>query len=72
MGGAQPLAITMNEGDIDDYRVINPSTVLLRSERNGKGQDRIYTLHYSATDQAGNVTDLNIDITVPHDGSLKK
>jgi hypothetical protein len=41
--------------------------VLLRSERNGKGLGRVYTLTYRATDAAGNTTPGLATIVVPHD-----
>jgi len=60
-------SLTMNEGDHTDYEIADLHHVMLRSERSTKKQDRIYTLHYSATDSSGNSTAINIDITVPHD-----
>jgi FG-GAP-like repeat len=43
------------------------SDLLLRSERNGKGPGRVYTLTYRATDAAGNATPGLATIVVPRD-----
>jgi endo-1,4-beta-xylanase len=39
---------------------------LLRSERSGTGQGRIYTITYLATDASGNTTVRQATVTVPH------
>jgi hypothetical protein len=65
-------SITMNEGGYDDCEIIDTHQVMLRSERAGNQQDRIYTLNYIATDFSGNSTAISIDITVPHDQRGKK
>jgi hypothetical protein len=41
--------------------------VFLRAERAGKGDGRVYTLTYMATDCAGNTTTESVTVTVPHD-----
>jgi len=43
------------------------ASVLLRSEREGKGPGRVYELIYRATDGAGNTTTASGVVTVPHD-----
>ncbi|WP_063891781.1 family 20 glycosylhydrolase [Paenibacillus sp. Soil787] len=45
------------------------TTFLLRAERSGKGNGRIYTLTYTAFDHAGNKTSASSTVTVPHDES---
>jgi hypothetical protein len=42
-------------------------SVLLRAERYGNGPGRTYTLTYRATDRAGNVTERQVTVVVPHD-----
>ena len=37
-----------------DMLITNATTVSLRSERNGTGTGRVYTIHYIVKDQAGN------------------
>ncbi|MDQ0900653.1 polysaccharide lyase family 8 super-sandwich domain-containing protein [Paenibacillus sp. V4I7] len=44
---------------------------MLRAERSGKGNGRIYTITYTAFDQAGNITSASATVTVPHDQSGK-
>lgn len=41
--------------------------VLLRAERAGPGDGRVYTLRYRITDAAGNETDVEARVHVPHD-----
>jgi hypothetical protein len=50
----------------DDIQ-IRDGQVFLRSERAGKGDGRVYTLTYMATDCAGNTTTESVTVTVPHD-----
>ena len=40
---------------------------LLRAERSGKGNGRIYTITYTATDASGNIQSASATVTVPHD-----
>lgn len=44
---------------------------MLRAERSGKGNGRIYTITYTAIDNAGNITTASATVTVPHDKSSK-
>jgi hypothetical protein len=44
-------------------------SVLLRAERAGNGDGRVYTLTYRVTDAAGNQTDAEAKVYVPHDAS---
>ncbi|WP_171649700.1 discoidin domain-containing protein [Paenibacillus phytorum] len=47
------------------------TTFLLRAERSGEGNGRIYTITYTAFDHAGNKTSASSTVTVPHDKSDK-
>lgn len=73
-------SITMNEGDetypyrpligightFDDIVVDNSGNIFLRAERSGKGDGRVYTLTYAATDAAGNTATATATVTVAH------
>jgi PKD repeat protein len=67
------LSITSNEpdnglGDGDtagDIEIRSDGRIFLRAERSGNGNGRIYTLTYSATDSAGNVTYSTTQVRVP-------
>jgi hypothetical protein len=54
-----------------DIQGADPGTadadLLLRAERNGKAEGRVYTLTYRATDAAGNTTAGLATVVVPHD-----
>ncbi|MCM3124191.1 MULTISPECIES: DUF4350 domain-containing protein [unclassified Mesobacillus] len=63
-------SITVNEANADSsdisgalYKTLD-TDFALRSERNGKGNGRIYTITYLATDQAGNTTEAQATVTV--------
>jgi hypothetical protein len=68
-------SITSNEPDnsigtgdgntTDDIQVID-GEIYLRSERNGRGRGRIYTITFQAEDESGNVTLCETTVTVPH------
>lgn len=47
-------------------------SILLRAERLGKGDGRIYSITYSATDDSGNQATSEITVTVPHDDDLHR
>jgi uncharacterized repeat protein (TIGR01451 family) len=51
--------------------IIGPfcKTVLLRREREGEGNGRVYTIHISVTDSAGNKGIAQCVVTIPHDQS---
>ena len=46
-------------------------TLQLRSERSGSGDGRIYTITITATDQADNSSQAEVEIIVPHDKRKK-
>jgi hypothetical protein len=47
-------------------------TFLLRAERGGKGNGRIYTVTYRATDASGNHTDVQATVIVPKSQTVNK
>jgi hypothetical protein len=67
------VSITSNEpdnglGDGDtagDIEIRPDGRIFLRAERSGNGNGRVYTLTYSATDSAGNVTYSTTQVRVP-------
>lgn len=44
-------------------------SILLRAERSGPGEGRVYTLTYRATDDSGNSVESSTEVTVAHDQS---
>ncbi len=55
-------------GDIQGAEIgSDDREVLLRAERDGGGDGRVYTLTYRATDQAGYWTEESVEVVVPHD-----
>lgn len=67
-------SIISNEGDdiagdghtTGDINVMNDGTIYLRAERSGKGNGRIYTITYSATDGCGNSSSDSATVNVSH------
>ena len=41
-------------------------TFLLRAERSGNGNGRVYSITYRVTDASANITDVTTEVTVPH------
>lgn len=54
---------------MDDIMVDCPNTVLLRAERAGGGNGRVYTIVYRVTDDDGDYLDVEAHVAVPHDQS---
>lgn len=50
-----------------DWRIISPRIVLLRAERSGHGDGRVYTVTVECTDASGNKTRGTVNVKVPHD-----
>ena len=50
-----------------DIFIACPNGLHLRAERAGGGDSRVYTVIYRITDDAGNVTELETHVVVPHD-----
>jgi hypothetical protein len=53
----------------DDIVIVNNSKFKVRSERQGKGNGRVYGVNFVVTDEAGNKTESTCFIGVPHDQS---
>lgn len=76
---SQIISIVSNEpdnglGDGDatpDWEIIGDLTANLRAERSGNGSGRVYTISVRCTDYAGNSTDRQVTVTVPHDQKKK-
>jgi uncharacterized repeat protein (TIGR01451 family) len=73
--GSCTLSVTSNEavngkGDGDtspDWIVLDDHHVLLRAERAGNGNGRIYTITITCIDSGGNSSTQQVEVTVPHD-----
>lgn len=50
---------------------IDDTRMRLRAERLGRGDGRVYRIHFVARDAAGNTTLAVCEVTVPHDQSGK-
>lgn len=50
-----------------DWIVLDDHHVLLRAERDGGGNGRIYTTTITCTDSGGNSSNDQVEVTVPHD-----
>jgi hypothetical protein len=56
------------EGDVQGADLgTDDRQMQLRAERDGSGDDRVYTLTYRATDAAGNAAEASVEVVVPHD-----
>lgn len=53
----------------NDIVISSNNTVKLRAERDGGGQGRVYTIHFTESDLAGNKTPATCVVQVPHDQS---
>jgi hypothetical protein len=77
--GSCTLSVTSNEpingiGDGNtspDWIVLDDHHVLLRAERAGKGNGRVYTIGITCVDSGGNSSNEHVDVTVPHDQGRK-
>ncbi|HEX5750620.1 MAG TPA: HYR domain-containing protein, partial [Archangium sp.] len=49
--------------------IVGKSFVQIRSEREGTGDGRVYTIHYAITNDAGLSTEASCRVVVPHDQS---
>ena len=73
--GSCTLSVTSNEPVLGhgsghtfpDWIVVDDHHVLLRSEREGGGNGRIYTITITCTDSGGNSSTEQVEVTVPHD-----
>ncbi len=73
--GSCILSVTSNEPVLGhgsghtspDWIVLDDHHVLLRAEREGGGNGRIYTITITCTDSGGNSSIEQVEVTVPHD-----
>jgi len=66
----EPENVRRGGGDgntLNDIIIWTPQLVLLRAERQGKGNGRVYTINYEVTDASGNTADGSFQVWVPHD-----
>src|ERR1051326_622189 len=49
-----------------DWEITGPTSLVLRAERLGKGQGRVYTITVECKDASGNTTSSSVNVTVPH------
>ena len=60
-------AITNDETGTDDASGVGTSTASVRAARFGKGDGRVYTIEFTATDAQGASTTGSVTVAVPHD-----
>lgn len=51
-----------------DWEIVDATTVLLRAERAGTGDGRIYSIHVECSDETGNTVSADTEAVVSHDG----
>lgn len=67
------LSVTSDEPDVGlgrrdrpgDIVIVDDTTFRLRAERSRRGDGRVYTISYQATDACGNSTNASTAVTVP-------
>lgn len=58
----------LGDGDTaDDIVIVDDFHFMLRAERSGTGEGRVYTITYKVTDACGNSTTQSVTVTVPKD-----
>jgi len=57
----------LDDGDLGPDAVIQGSTVLLRAERSGSGNGRVYRINFTTTDGKGGSCSGSVTVSVPHD-----
>ncbi len=57
----------LGDGDTSPDAVVQEGAVLIRSERSGLGNGRVYHLHFQADDGAGGTCTGVVSVCVPHD-----
>jgi hypothetical protein len=70
------VSVTSNEGtraqgsglaNEPDWEIVGPLEVMLRSERSGNGDGRVYTIWIQCTDASGNASTRGVTVTIAHD-----
>ena len=61
-----------SRGDVSDWQLISPLRVLLRAERSGNGNGRVYTITVEVRDGSDNSTSETVEVFVPHDRGQKR
>jgi hypothetical protein len=61
------VSVTSNEGTPADWEIVGPADVMLRSERSGNGDGRVYTILIQCTDASGNASTRAVTVTIAHD-----
>lgn len=56
----------LGDGDTGPDAVILGNNVILRAERSGSGNGRVYQIYFSADDGQGSVCSSSVKVTVPH------
>jgi len=57
----------LGDGDTaDDCVIVDNHSIDVRAERSGNGNGRVYTIHYTVTDDSNNITDHTCTVSVPH------
>jgi hypothetical protein len=56
----------------DDWILTGDLTLLLRSERDGRGEGRAYTITVQCSDESGNTSEQAVNVTVPHDARARR
>jgi hypothetical protein len=56
----------LGDGDTGPDAVLQGSTVLIRAERSGTGNGRVYTIHFIASDGQGGTCEGTVQVLVPH------
>jgi probable HAF family extracellular repeat protein len=64
-------SISATEPAAGDADITGPLTASLRAVRDSDGTTRIYTIHVTCSDQAGNTTEGTVDVTVGKDHPAK-
>ena len=52
---------------LEDIVIIDEQTVMLRAERLGGGDGRVYSIHFEVVDSSGNTAEAACLVSVPHD-----
>ena len=62
----EPVNVSGDGNTSTDWQVVDAHHVLLRAERSGKGNGRIYTVGVTCSDAQGNASHGDVTVQVPH------